>query len=131
MLQHFQFFQGEVSGRLAHARLANDFNAGKKLLVLFDRSNNTGAIEMKMDRSVLEKNNLFKCSVCRPRLNWIGVLPLSPLLKLPSIKLEAWFVMNFLSPEAALYLCKSTVRPCMEYCCHVWPGTPSYYLNVR
>ena len=27
--------------------------------------------------------------------------------------------MKFLSPEAALYLCKSTMRPCMEYCCHV------------
>ena len=28
--------------------------------------------------------------------------------------------MKFLSPEAALYLYKSTIRPCMEYYCHVW-----------
>ena len=26
-------------------------------------------------------------------------------------------------------LCKSTIRPCMEYCCHVWAGAPSCYLN--
>ena len=31
------------------------FNAGKSQLVSFDRSNNTGAIEVKMDGSVLEE----------------------------------------------------------------------------
>ena len=31
-----------------------DFNAGKTQLVLFDRSENTGAIDVKMDGSVLE-----------------------------------------------------------------------------
>ena len=38
--------------------------------------------------------------------------------------------MNFLSPEVALYLYKSTIRPCMEYCCHIWAGVPSCYLNL-
>ena len=38
--------------------------------------------------------------------------------------------MKFLSPEYALYLYKSTIRPCMEYCCHVWAGAPSYYLEM-
>ena len=38
--------------------------------------------------------------------------------------------MKFLSPEVALYLCKSTIRPCMEYCCHVWSGAPSCYLEL-
>ena len=28
--------------------------------------------------------------------------------------------MKFLSPVVALYLYKSTIRPYMEYCCHVW-----------
>ena len=36
---------------------------------------------------------------------------------------------KFLSPEVALYLCKSTIWPCMEYCCHVWAGAPSCYLK--
>ena len=35
--------------------------------------------------------------------------------------------MKFLSPEAALYLYKSTIRPRMVYCCHVRAGTPSCY----
>ena len=33
-----------------------DFNARKTQLVLFDQSHNTGAIDVKMDGSVLEKN---------------------------------------------------------------------------
>ena len=38
--------------------------------------------------------------------------------------------MKFLSPEVALYLYKSTIRSCMEYCCHVWAGAPSCYLDL-
>ena len=38
--------------------------------------------------------------------------------------------MNFLSPEVALYLYKSTIRLCMEDCCHVWAGAPSCYLEL-
>ena len=38
--------------------------------------------------------------------------------------------IRFLSPEVALYLYKSTIRPCMEYCCHVWAGAPSCYLEL-
>ena len=38
--------------------------------------------------------------------------------------------VKFLSPEVALYLYKSTIRPCMEYCCHVWAGAPSCYLEL-
>ena len=37
-----------------------DFNAGKTQLVSFDRSNNTGAIDVKMNGSVLEKKSSFK-----------------------------------------------------------------------
>ena len=38
--------------------------------------------------------------------------------------------MKFLSPEVALYLYKSTLCPCMEYCCQVWAGAPAYYLEL-
>ena len=38
--------------------------------------------------------------------------------------------IKFLSPEAALYLYKFTIRPSMEYCCHIWAGTPSCYLEL-
>ena len=38
--------------------------------------------------------------------------------------------MKFLSPEVALYLYKFTIRPCMEYCCHIWAGAPSCYVDL-
>ena len=37
-----------------------DFNSGKTQLVSFDRSKNTGAIDVKMDGSVLEEKSSFK-----------------------------------------------------------------------
>ena len=38
--------------------------------------------------------------------------------------------MKFLSPEVALYLYKSTIEPHMEFCCHIWAGTPICYLEL-
>ena len=38
--------------------------------------------------------------------------------------------MKFLSPGVALYLYKSTIQPCMKYCCHVWAGALSCYLEL-
>ena len=43
---------------------------------------------------------------------------------------EIVFSIKFLSPEVAMYLYKSTICPCMEYCCQVWAGTPSHYLEL-
>ena len=37
---------------------------------------------------------------------------------------------KFLSPKVAFYLCKSTIQPCMEYCCHVWAGARSCFLEL-
>ena len=38
--------------------------------------------------------------------------------------------MKFLSPGVALYLYKSVIRSYMEYCCQVWAGAPSCYLEL-
>ena len=38
--------------------------------------------------------------------------------------------LKFLSHEVSLYLYKSTICPCVEYCCHVWADAPSCYLEL-
>ena len=38
--------------------------------------------------------------------------------------------MKFLSPKVALHLYKSTIYPCMEYCCHGWDCVRSCYLEL-
>ena len=61
-----------------------DFNAGKSQLVLFDQSSNTvGAIDVKIDRSVLEENSSFKMLGVNFSSQLDRALILSLLLKLP------------------------------------------------
>ena len=63
------------------------------------------------------------------KLDWGSYI--SSIAKTASKKIGALICsMKFLSPEVALYLYKSTIRPCMEYCCHVWAGAPSCYLEL-
>ena len=49
-----------------------DFNAGKTQLVLFDRSKNTGAVDVKMNGSVLEEKSSFKMLwlIFSSKLDW-------------------------------------------------------------
>ena len=63
-----------------------DDSAGKTQLVSLDCSNNNGSIDVKMDGSLMEEKPSFK--MLASLLNWIGVLTLSLLLKLPPRKLE-------------------------------------------
>ena len=108
-----------------------DFNAGKTQLVSFDRSKNTDAIDVKMDGSVLEKKTSFKMLglTFSSKLDWGSYIV--SIAKTASKKIGALIrSMKFLSPEVALYLYKSNIRSCMEYCCHVWAGAPSCYLEL-
>ena len=97
----------------------------------FDRYSNTGAIDVIKDGSVLEENSSFKMLglTFSSKLNW-GFYIIS-IAKSASKKIGALIrSIKFLSPEVALYVCKSTIRPCMEYCCHVWACAPSCYLEL-
>ena len=108
-----------------------DVNAGKTQLVSFNRSNNTGTIDWKMDGPVLEEKSSFKMLglTFSSKLDWGSYI--TSIAKTASKKIGVLIgSMKFLSPEVALYLYKSTIRPYMEYCCHVWAGAPSCYLEL-
>ena len=61
------------------------------------------------DRSIRFSQNDYIC----PKENWSLICS-----------------MKFLSSDFALCLYKSTIRPCMEYCCRAWAGAPSCYLEL-
>ena len=87
--------------------------------------------DVKMDRSVLEKKSSFKLlGLSFPsKLDWgsyIISIAETVIKKIVALIRS----MKFLSPEVALYLYKSTLHHCMEYCCHVWAGALSYYLEM-
>ena len=107
-----------------------DFNAKKTQLVSFDLSKNTGTIDVKMDRSVLEEKS-FKILrlTFSSKLDW-GSYIIS-VAKTTSKKIGTLIrSMKFLSSEVALYLYKFTIQPCNEYCYHVWVGAPSCFLEL-
>ena len=93
-----------------------DFNVGKTQLGLFDRSNNNGSIDGKMDGFVLEEKSCSKMLglTFSSNLDW-GSYIIS-IAKSDWKKTGALFrCMKFFSPEVPLYLCKYTVRPCIGF----------------
>ena len=84
-----------------------------------------------MDGSVLEEKTSFKMLglIFSSKLDWGSYIV--SIAKTASKKIGALIrSMKFLSSEVALYLYKSTIQPCIEYCCHVWAGAPSCYLEL-
>ena len=84
-----------------------------------------------MNGSVLEEESSFKMLglTFSSKLDW-GSYIIS-IAKTASKKIGALICsMKFLSPEVALYLYKSNIRPCIECCCHVRAGAPSCYLEL-
>ena len=80
-----------------------------------------------MDGSVLEEKSSVKMLglTFSSKLDWGSYIV--SIAKIASEKIGASIrSMKFHSPEVALYLYKSTIWPCMEYC-HSWAGAPSYY----
>ena len=67
------------------------------------------SIDVKMDESALDEKSSFKRQGLTFLLNWIVKKQIGALVR----------SRKFLPPELALYLYKSTIRPYMEYCCHV------------
>ena len=111
-----------------------NFNAEKTKLVLFDQSNNTGAIDLKMHGSVPEEKSFFKMLrlTFSSKLDWGSSCCIISIAKTASKKIGALICsMKFPSPEVALYLNKLTIWPFMEYCLYVWAGSPSCYFNCQ
>ena len=89
------------------------------------------SIDVKMDGSALEEKSSFKMLglTVSSKLDWNSYIISNA--KTASKKIGGLIhCMKFLAPEVALYLYKSTIHPCMEYCCHVWAGAPSCYLEL-
>ena len=85
-----------------------------------------------MNGSVLEEKSSFKMlglMTFSSKLDWGSCIIF--IAKTAFKKIGALIrSMKFLSPEVSMCLYRSTIRPCIEYCCHVWVGVPSCYLKL-
>ena len=84
-----------------------------------------------MHGSVLEEKSSFKMLglTFSSKLDWDSYI--ISIAKTASKKITALICsVKFHSPEVPLHLYKCTIQPYMEYCFHVWAGTPSCYLGL-
>ena len=87
--------------------------------------NNTDAIDIKMDGSVLEEKSSFKMLGLTFSFKLDCGSYIISIAKTVPKKIGAMIrSMKSFSSQVALYLYKSTIQPCMECCCHAWAGAP-------
>ena len=111
--------------------LTSELESTRVYLIYTTLSSNNGVIYVKMEGSVLEEKSYFKMLelTFSSKLDWSSYN--ISIAKTVSKKIRAYICsIKFLSPEVALYLYKCTILSCMEYCCHVWAGAPSCYLEL-
>ena len=83
---------------------------------MFDQSNKTGAIDVKMYRSVLGKLSFKMLGLTfSSKLDWGSYVI---FIAKTASKIAGALIgsMKFILPEVALYLYKSTIWLCMQYC---------------
>ena len=88
------------------------FNAEKTELVSFDWSSNSGAINAKMDWSVLEYKLFFKILGLSFSSKFEWRFHIASVTKTASKKIG---VLTCLMNEVALYLCKSMLLSCLDW----------------
>ena len=107
------------------------FNSKKTQLVSFNRKRDPFLPPIYMERDGLAEKSSLKLLglTLTSDLSWNSYI--SSIGKSGARKVGSLYrSMKYLTPEAALYLYKSTIRPCMECCCHLWAGAPACHLDL-
>ena len=84
-----------------------------------------------MDKDTLPENNSFKLLglTFTGNMNWNSYI--ESIAKTAARKVGSLYrARKLLTPESILYLYKATIRPCMEYCCHIWAGASATSLSL-
>ena len=109
-----------------------DSIAGKTQLVSFDWSNSSGANGVRVDGSVLGVESSFKMVGLTFSFRLGGDSCIISVADMASGKTGALIrSVGIISPGIALCLYESTIRPCMEYCCHVQAYAPGSVILLR
>ena len=107
------------------------FNSSKTKLLSINRFKDPFLPSVMMNGAELPENSHF----CLLGLtfsndfswnNYIVSIAKTATMKVGSL----YRARNFLSPESILYLDKATIRPCIEYCCHIWAGASADCLRL-
>ena len=107
------------------------FNAGKTKLLSVSKCHRATPFSIPMNGKDLPENNSFRLLglTFSNSLTWneyVEAIAKSAAQKVGSL----YRACAYLTPECILYLYKASIRPCMEYCCHLWAGAPAHLLNL-
>ena len=108
------------------------FNSSKTQSILHSRLKADGAHpDLQMSNSSLQESDtisLLGLTVSRD-LSWKSYI--QNVCKRAAQRIGSLYrASRYLPPESILYLYKATIRPLMEYCCHLWAGAPKTHLQL-
>ena len=108
-----------------------NFNASKTRLLSISRHKTPFLPSVLMNGKELPESSSFRLlgitfSNDFKRTSYIEYIAKAATRKVGSL----YRAKNFLTPITILHLYKATIRPCMEYCCHLWSGAPSTLLRM-
>lgn len=107
------------------------FNASKTKLLSINKFRDPFLPTISMNGVEISESSHFKLLGLTFSNNFSWNEYISSVAKSAVKKIGSLFrVRNCLSPKTILYLYKSSIRPCMEYCCHLWAGAPANCLNL-
>ena len=101
------------------------FIATKTNPLSFNRHRDPLLVSMEMNGLELPEEISFRLLglTFTRSMNW--KLYIQSIAKAVSWKLGSLYrAQRFLTPESILYMYKFTIRPCIEYCSHIWRGAP-------
>ena len=107
------------------------FNAGKTKLLSVSKCHRATPFSIAMNGEDLPENNSFRLLglTFSKSLTWNEYV--EAIAKAAAQKVGSLYrARAYLTPECILYLYKACIRPCMEYCCHLWAGAPAHLLNL-
>ena len=108
------------------------FNSSKTQSVLHSRSKKDGTQpSLQMNNGTIQEQpsiSLLGLTVSSD-LSWKSYI--QTISKKAAQRIGSLYrASRYLQPQSILYLYKSTIRPLMEYCCHLWAGAPKTHLSL-
>ena len=108
------------------------FNSSKTQSVLHSRLKGDGdPPSLQMSNTTLQESNTISLLglTVSSDLSWKSYIQNASKKAAQRIG-SLYRASRYLTPESILYLYKATIRPVMEYCCHLWAGAPKTHLQL-
>ena len=107
------------------------FNDSKTKLLSINRHKQTFLLPVLMKGKELPESDSFRMLGLNFSNDFKWTSYIQSIAKAATKKVGSLYrAQKYLTPISILYLYKATIRPCIEYCCHLWAGAPATLLNL-